>query len=189
MSYAMMGLGQEPRPKLSTAQLVGWGAVSLVAVGLFWGATSGAGMRPTPNRRRRRASKKRRTSRKARLRRNTRRTSLHSYKALTAAARSRMPASYFALSGKRWPIRGPKGSSRERDEWQALQAIRYLNMGRVASKQDYLAIRNAVIGRYGMDFWRSYDGPSWNKVDKARERRRRKRRTSRGRRRVAANRR
>lgn len=129
---------------------------------------------PPPTRRR--SSRRRR-----RVRRN-----LKSYKALSAAARKRMPQSSFALPGKRFPIKGPPGSSRERDKWQAMQAIRYLHMGRIGSRQDYLKVRNAVIRRYGMSFWRKYDGPSWNKVQQAKRKRQRSRRKSR---RMAANRR
>ena len=109
---------------------------------------------------------------------------LHHYKALSASARSSMPDSYFALSGRRFPIRGPVGSSRERDKWQAMQAIRYLNMGRVTSRQDYLDIRNAIIRRYGAGFWRSYDGPAWPKIQSAK---RKRSTTRRPRRRLAAN--
>jgi hypothetical protein len=104
-----------------------------------------------------------------------------------------MPDKDFALSGRRFPIAGPPGSSRERDKWQAMQAVRYLNMGRVATKQDYLNVRNAIIRRYGMGFWRGYDGPTWPKIQKAKRRagatrRRTSRRPSRRRRRLAANR-
>jgi len=113
------------------------------------------------------------------------------YKALSAASRKRMPPSSFALPGKRFPVKGPPGSSRERDKWQALQAIRYLRMGRVKRRADYLAIRSAIIRLYGANFWRSCGGPSWPKVEKAKRKRRgtrrgTKRRTSR---RLAANRR
>lgn len=118
----------------------------------------------------------------------TLRPNLRRYKALSAAARRSMPDSSFALSGKRFPIKGPKGSSRERDKWQAMQAIRFLNMGRIRSKSDYLAIRNAIIREYGANFWRQHNGPSWPKIEKAKRRRSATRRGT-TRRRVAANRR
>lgn len=176
------------------AYMIGWGSVILITAGLFWGASRGVGTGAvSPNRRRRRTSRRR--SRRSTRRRSTRgrtrglSTNLKRYKALSRAARKRMPDKDFALSGRRFPIAGPPGSSRERDRWQAMQAIRYLNMGRVGSKEDYLDVRNAIIRRYGMGLWRSYDGPSWDKVMKAKRKRsssrRRRRRTSR--RRVAAN--
>lgn len=170
------------------AYMIGWGGIILITAGLFWGASRGVGTGAvSPNRRRRRTS--RRSRRRSSRRRGPRRLSsnrLKRYKALSASARKRMPDKDFALPGRRFPIAGPPGSSRERDKWQAMQAIRYLNMGRIGSKQDYLAVRNAVIRRYGMNFWRSYDGPSWDKVMKAKRKRgaSRRRRTSR---RMAAN--
>ena len=97
-----------------------------------------------------------------------------------------MPDSSFALSGRRFPIKGPPGSSRERDKWQAMQAIRYLNMGRVKSRSDYLAVRSAIIREYGANFWRSYDGPTWPKIQKAKRRRSASRRRT-SRRKMAAN--
>lgn len=163
--------------------------------------------RRSTRRRRSRRSSRRRSSRR-RSRRGSRRRAtgrLRSYKALTAAARSRMPPSAFALPGKRFPVKGPPGSSAQRNKWQALQAIRYLNMGRVGTKKEFLAVRNAVIRKYGAGFWRRHGGPTWNKVVAAKRRRgatrrrttprrgtgRRRTRRSirRGRRRVAANRR
>lgn len=109
------------------------------------------------------------------------------YKSLSKSARKRMPASSFALPGKRFPIKGPPGSSRDRDKWQAIQAIRHLYMGRVADRHDYMAVRNAIIREYGPGFWRKYGAPSWAKVQRAKRKRRRSRRTSR--KKMAANRR
>lgn len=206
----MSWLGQTtpplPPPPAPTrwGALVGWGAVLLAATGLFYAASTGmgTGRRVATNRKRRRRSSRlrvnrRRSSRRRRTRRRHRSSrrnpklvgNLKRYKALSAAARRRMPSSAFALPGKRFPIKGPPGSSRERDKWQALQAIRYLHMGRVGTKSEYLAVRNAIIGRYGMKFWRDYDGPSWAKVERAKRRRRTTRRRRPTRRRVAANRR
>lgn len=282
------GVGQDPstapppvRP--SVGMMVGWGAVVLTAIGLFWGVARMQGRGVAANRRRssrRRATGRRttrrgmrrnvtrsgrparRTTRRGRVRRNRRTLTtrekesresarkgrdwargvemytlgmgsppkgtrhavregyldarkshsygtelynpysgrLHSnrrrvsanrsrYKALSAAARRRMPDSSFALSGRRFPIKGPPGSSRKRDRWQAMQAIGYLNMGRVRSKADYLAIRNAVIREYGAPFWRKFGGPSWAKIEKAKRSRSATRRRRTSRRKVAANRR
>lgn len=223
------GLGQDtppPTPDTSPAPpppappnvalMVGWGAVLLTAVGIFYGVTrQGSPRRVAANRRRRRSSRRRssrrrrsrrprrnsrrRSSRRRSTRRNKRRKAFQGwareqqrsrrYKALSAAARKRMPDSSFALSGRRFPIKGPPGSSRERDKWQAMQAIRYLNMGRVKNRSDYLKVRNAIIREYGPNFWRRYDGPTWPKIQKAKRKRaatrRGRRRTSR--RKVAAN--
>jgi len=173
-----------PKP-MPVGMMVGWAAAVLLAAGMFYGATSGVGMKRLAANKSRRSSR-RHTSRSG-VRRNSRRTSLRRYKALSPTSRKRMPDSSFALNGRRWPIAGPPGSSTERNKWQALQAIRYLNMGRVGSQRDYLDIRNAIIRRYGQSFWRSYDGPSWAKVEKAKRSRRRKRRTSGGKRRLVAN--
>ena len=185
------------------AYMVGWGAVILLTAGIFYGATQGIGTRPvSPNRRRRTSRRRRRhvspfgafrrvnsnARRGGKRRTSKRRSSLRRYKALSASARSSMPQSSFALSGKRFPVKGPPGSSRQRDKWQAMQAIRYLNMGRVTNRSDYLAIRNAIIRKYGAGFWRSYDGPTWKKIQSAKRKRattRRRRRPTR--RRVAAN--
>jgi hypothetical protein len=94
-----------------------------------------------------------------------------------------MPDADFALPGRRYPIAGPPGSSLERDKWQAKQAIRYLQMGRVRSKSDYLKIRNAIIRRYGAAFWTGCGAPTWETVAVAKRRRSRVRQ----RRRAAAN--
>lgn len=197
MSYRFLGANDAPAdaaappapPKpMPVGMMVGWAAAVLLAAGMFYGATSGVGMKRLAANKRRssRRSSRRHTSRSG-VRRNPRRTGLRRYKALSPTSRKRMPDSSFALDGRRWPIVGPPGSSRERNKWQALQAIRYLNMGRVGSQRDYLDIRNAIIRRYGQSFWRSYDGPSWAKVEKAKRSRRRTRRTSGGKRRLAAN--
>jgi hypothetical protein len=215
MSQGTSGLGDEqtdytapPPGQPKVAMLIAWGSVLAVGIGLFYAATQGWGAKKKPVRaNRRRRSSRRRGTRRRSTRRNSRRRSTRRrstrrrssryvlantrrYKGLSAAARKRMPASSFALSGKRYPIVGPPGSSRERDRWQALQAIRYLHMGRISSKADYLKVRNAIIREYGAGFWRKYNGPSWPKVEKAKRKgmsRRRTRRTSR--RKVAANRR
>lgn len=175
----------EAPPKYAMA--IGWGAVLAITVGIFYATVSG---RPVAaNRKRRRRSSRRprrrssrlrsnkakrrstrRSSRRPSRRRSSKRPSLRRYKALSATARRRMPDKDFALSGRRFPIAGPPGSSRERDKWQAMQAVRYLNMGRVGTKQDYLKVRNAIIRRYGMSFWRGYDGPTWPKIQKAKRR-------------------
>lgn len=218
-------LAPSPSGGMNVGMMLGWGSVIALTAGLFWAASRGTGtVAANPRRRRRRrrgyrlrrnrrASKRRSTRRRATSRRRrTRRASrrratgaLRRFKGLSAAARRRMPPSSFALPGKRFPVKGPPGSSAERNKWQAMQAIRYLNMGRVATKKDYLAIRNAIIRKYGAGFWRSYDGPTWNKVVAAKRRRgatrrrtsrrratrrsSRRRSSRRGRRRVAANRR
>lgn len=64
----------------------------------------------------------------------------------------------FALPGKRYPLDSAK---------RARAAIGYLHMGRVADQADYLAVRNAIIRKYGMSFWRDHNGPSWPKVTRA----------------------
>lgn len=64
----------------------------------------------------------------------------------------------FALPGKRYPLDSAK---------RARAAIGYLHMGRVAGQADYLAVRNAIIRKYGMSFWRDQNGPSWPKVARA----------------------
>lgn len=201
-AIAVSGFGQDAAPpppeKMKVGLMVGWGVVLLASVGVFYAVAGGK--RVAANRpRRRRSSRRRSTRRNARRRRSTRRRStrrrssrrkssggFRKYKALSATARRRMPDSSFALSGKRFPIKGPPGSSRERDKWQAYQAIRYLNMGRVGSRADYLAVRNAIIRTYGPGFWRKHDGPSWSSVEKAKRKRARtrRRRTSR---KIAAN--
>lgn len=120
----------------------------------------------------------RRTSRR-RVRRNRSQPNLRRYSALTMTQRKKMPPSAFVFPERgdhgEWPIKGPPGSSRERDKWQAFQAIRYLNMGRVASQSDYRKIRSAIVKEYGKNFWRQYGGPSWSKVENAKRKRRRKR--------------
>jgi len=144
-----------------------------------------AGERRTTRRRRTRRNSRRRTTRNPKIVGGVRAYAAANpprYKALSAAARKRMPASYFALPGKRYPFRGAVGSSRARDKVQARRAIQYLQMGRIKGRADYLAVRNAIIGRYGNVFWRASEGPSWPKVEKA-IRRRRRARTTRGERR------
>lgn len=212
---AVSGMGQDndaapPPPEgMKVGLMVGWGVAVLAAVGVFYAVAGDKPMRTNRRRKprrnarrssrrrssrrstRRRSTRRRSTRRRSTRRRSTRRRStsgLRRYKALSASARRRMPDSSFALSGKRFPIKGPPGSSRERDKWQAFQAIRYLNMGRVRSRADYLAVRNAIIRAYGPGFWRKYDGPSWSKVEKAKRKRARSRRRT-SRRKVAANRR
>jgi len=196
---ATAGLGQDAAPALPSrvepppaaapkyALMVGWGAVIALTAGIFWAATRGVGTKPVSANSRRRT---RRNTRRGGKRRTTRGrgSSLRRYKALSASAARRMPESSFALPGRRFPVAGPPGSSRARDKWQAMQAIRYLNMGRVGTKQEYLAVRNAVIRRYGAKFWRSYDGPSWEKVQGAKRKRSQTRRKRPARRRLAANR-
>lgn len=197
VAAATAGLGQNgptAEPPLPSAPkyglMVGWGAVILLTAGIFFAATRGTGTKVRANRRRRRTRRgTRRRASKRRTSRRRRKSSLRRYKALSAASRRRMPPSSFALPGKRFPIAGPPGSSTGRNKWQAMQAIRYLNMGRVSTKQEYLAVRNAIIRRYGSAFWRSYDGPSWEKVQRAKRKRAttRRKRGRRVTRRVAAN--
>lgn len=193
------------------AMVIGWGAVLAITVGIFYATAAGKPVAANRKRRRKRRSsrqrrrssrlrankakrrstrrfKRRSTRRRPSLRRRTSRRGpgLRHYKALSATSRSQMPEKDFALSGRRFPIAGPPGSSRERDKWQAMQAIRYLNMGRVGTKRDYLNVRNAIIRRYGMAFWRQYDGPAWLKIQQAKRRRAATRRRP-VRRRLAAN--
>jgi hypothetical protein len=74
------------------------------------------------------------------------------------AANGRASRGAFALPGKRYPLDS---------ERRARAAISYLHMGRIASQADYLAVRNAIIRKYGVDFWRTSGGPSWPKVARA----------------------
>ncbi|MCI0479763.1 hypothetical protein L0Y59_04415 [Candidatus Uhrbacteria bacterium] len=97
---------------------------------------------------------------------------------LTKAKRRRMSRKSFVFHARRaWPLDSQK---------RAKAAISYMHMGRVGTKSDYLAIRNEIIRRYGMGFWRDAGGPSWEKIARAKGKRTRsrRRRTTR----VAANR-
>lgn len=98
---------------------------------------------------------------------------------LTKAKRRRMSRKSFVFPARRaWPLDSQK---------RAKAAISYMHMGRVGTKSDYLAIRNEIIRRYGMGFWRDAGGPSWEKIARAKTKRTRSRRR-RTTRRVAANR-
>jgi hypothetical protein len=178
-----------PRP-LNWQMMLGWAGVVATGLGIFYLTTTQQGQRQLkPNRPRRpsRRSSRRKSSRRSSRRRSSRLRANRRYKALSKAARKRMPQSSFALPGKRYPIKGPPGSSRARDKAQAMRAISYLRMGRVASKADFLKVRSALIREYGVSFWKSNGGFGWEKVKSAKAKRRsKKRRTSR---RMAANRR
>lgn len=120
---------------------LGWGALAVIGLGVFWAVTSSG--EPV---------------RRNRVRRNR----------LSAKARKQIPLDDFVFPERRaWPLDTKK---------RAKAAIAYLHMGRVKSKSEYLAIRNAIIRRYGMAFWRDANGPSWPKIAKAKSKRSRDRR-------------
>lgn len=153
--------------------IVGWAAVVVTGTGIFWAVTRGGSARAV-------AANRRRTSRRRPRRRASRRRVSRN---LSAAARRRISKSDFVFPERRaWPLDSKK---------RAKAAISYLHMGRVSGKSEYLAIRNAIIRKYGMSFWRDSNGPSWSKVEKAKSKRRRSRKSKRktSRRKVAANRR
>lgn len=151
------------RKGMNTGMLVGWGAVILLTAGIYY-ATTREDTLMAPNRRRRRRTS-RRTSRRGKRRTSRRRQTRRNK--LTAAERRRIPKSKFVFPERRaWPLDSKK---------RAKAAVSYMHMGRVASASDFNKIRNAIRKRYP-DVWEDYGkGLTWQKVKKAKSKRRRSR--------------